>query len=120
MERLFGSGALDVFITSTHMKKSRIGALLTVLVRPSDLNKIAKIIFEETTTIGLRYYQANRFTLKREIKKVKTKYGAVNFKISKIEGDSYRLSPEYEDCRKLAKKFKVPLQEVYEGVLKER
>lgn len=114
MERLFDAGALDVFLTHTYGKKSRLGALLTVLAREPLLRKLANIIFEETTTIGLRYYETRRLVLKRRTKKVKTKYGTINFKISRINDSSYRLSPEYEDCKRVARKARLPLQRIYE------
>jgi len=78
---------------------------------------VASVLFEETSTIGLRYYETNRLTLKRRIKKIETKYGAVNVKISKINAKNYRVSPEYEDCKRLAKKLGLPLQEIYQNAL---
>lgn len=117
IERLFKAGALDVFTTPAYMKKTRMGVLLTTLARCSDLKKMADIIFKETTTIGLRYFRAKRFVLKRETKKLKTKYGPINFKMSKIGDSDYRFNPEYEDCKKLAKELKLPLQKVYKEAL---
>ena len=73
---------------------------------------MAKIIFEETTTIGLRFYEAQRRTLNREIKSLNTKFGRVNIKISKLGDKVVRKTPEYEDCKRAAKKFNMPLIEV--------
>lgn len=118
MQRLLDAGALDVFITPVYTKKTRVAILLTVLTKNSRFNEIVNIIFEETTTIGLRYYEANRFLLKRKIKRMKTKHGMINFKVSKINKDKLRISPEYEDCKRLARKRGVPLQKLYNDVLK--
>ena len=115
IEKLFEAGALDVFITSTYSKKTRIGILLTVLTKEALMMKMADIIFKETTTIGLRYYQADRFMLKRSIEKVKIKGHTVNVKVSKLDNSRYKFTPEYEDCKKIAKKAGLPLIKVYEN-----
>ncbi|MDI6745218.1 MAG: nickel pincer cofactor biosynthesis protein LarC [Thermodesulfovibrionales bacterium] len=112
MERLFKAGALDVYLTQLIMKKGRPGIKLTVLCNGKDKDNLMKIIFEETTTIGLRFYEANRKTLDREIKQVKTKFGKVSIKVSRLGNMIVRRRPEYEDCKKLAKKMKMPLVEV--------
>ena len=71
-----------------------------------------KIILRETTSIGLRFYEVQRKKLHRQIKQVSTKFGPVKVKISQIGDDVFRVNPEYEDCRKIAKKFKIPLVEI--------
>jgi len=116
-ERLFEAGALDVFITPTYTKKTRIGTLLTVLSKKVKFRQLVDIIFEETTTIGLRYYEAQRFILRRKNKKVKTGYGTINFKVSRLNNGGHRLSPEYNDCKRIARKNNIPLQRVYEEAL---
>lgn len=117
IEKLFASGALDVFITPTHTKKTRMGILLTVLTKKIKFKQLVDIIFEETTTIGLRYYEARRFILRRKNKRVRTGYGTVNFKVSRLNNGGRRLSPEYDDCKRLARKNNIPLQRVYEEAL---
>ncbi len=111
-ERLLKAGALDVYTENIRMKKSRPAQKLCVMVRKKDLNRISRIIFEETTSIGLRYSDAKRIVLDREIKQVKTKFGKINVKVSSKGGKVYSITPEYEDCRKAAKKYKVPLKSV--------
>lgn len=69
MERLFKAGALDVFLENIIMKKGRPAVKLTVISEESDIDKLSSILFQETTTIGLRFYKAHRKTLDREIKK---------------------------------------------------
>ncbi|TAL25084.1 MAG: nickel pincer cofactor biosynthesis protein LarC [Nitrospirae bacterium] len=116
MKKLFKAGALDVFLTQVIMKKGRPGIKLSVLCNDSDKDNLMKIIFEETTTIGLRFYSVGRKTLGREIKKLDTKFGKINFKLSKLGDKTIRITPEYEDCKRLAKKLNLPLIEVINKV----
>jgi uncharacterized protein (TIGR00299 family) protein len=112
MERLFDAGALEVFYTPVQMKKDRPGVLTTVIAPAGLLNELARILFEETTTIGLRYRAMQRIELERETKKVRTRYGVVRVKISTLDGRVTQVQAEYEDCRRLAARRKVPLKEV--------
>jgi uncharacterized protein (TIGR00299 family) protein len=116
MERLFKAGALDVYLTQLIMKKGRPGIKLTVLCNSKEKEKMMKIIFEETTTIGLRFYETGRQTLKREIKEINTGLGKVKVKISKLGSSIIKITPEYEDCKKLAKKLNMPLIEVMKKI----
>jgi uncharacterized protein (TIGR00299 family) protein len=111
MERLFKAGALDVFLTQIIMKKGRPGVKLSVLCDDDKRDKLIEIILNETTSIGVRYYRAGRRVLEREFKPVMTKFGNINLKVSH-SGNIKKASPEYEDCRKAAKKYGVPLLEV--------
>ena len=90
------SGALDVFTTPVYMKKNRPGILITCIVKPEDKEKFAKLIFEHTTTIGIRYTAMDRFRLARHDEKVMTKYGEVSVKVSEGFGVT-RVKPEYDD-----------------------
>ncbi|MBT9537995.1 MAG: LarC family nickel insertion protein, partial [Nitrospirae bacterium] len=116
MEKLFKAGALDVYLTQLIMKKGRPGIKLTVLCNSKEKEKMMKIIFEETTTIGLRFYEAGRQTLKREIKEINTALGKVKVKTSKLGSRIIKTAPEYEDCKKLAKKLNMPLIEVMKKI----
>ena len=100
---LMESGALDVFTTSVYMKKNRPGILFTVLVKLEDKEKFAKLIFENTTTIGIRYSEMERFKLNRREEKVMTKYGEVSFKVSEGFGVT-KAKPEFEDIKGIADK----------------
>ena len=100
---LMESGALDVFTTSVYMKKNRPGILFTVLVKLEDKEKFAKLIFENTTTIGIRYNEMERFKLKRREEKVMTKFGEVSFKVSEGFGVT-KTKPEYDDVKGIADK----------------
>lgn len=116
MEQLFGAGALDVFLTQVIMKKSRPGVLLTVLCSAEKKNDLVSIILKETTTIGVRFYNAGRVTMKREIKQVQTIYGKINVKQSTL-GRAVQTKPEYEDCKRIARHTGLPLLEVLDNVL---
>lgn len=120
MEKLFKAGALDIYLTQLIMKKGRPGIKLTVLCNSNEKEKIMKIIFEETTTIGLRFYEAGRQTLEREIKEINSALGKVKVKISKLGSRIIKTTPEYEDCKKLAKKLNMPLIEVMKRVKSQR
>ena len=93
---LMNSGALDVFTTPVYMKKNRPGILITCIVRPEDKEKFAKLIFENTTTIGIRYTAMDRFRLSRREEKVMTKFGEVSVKVSEGFGVT-KVKPEYDD-----------------------
>jgi uncharacterized protein (DUF111 family) len=100
------------------MKKNRPGTLLTVLCRPQDTNSLMSLIFAETTTFGARTYQAQRRTLPRESVNVHTQYGDVRIKLSRVNGRILHVTPEFEDCRKLAVEKNVPLQRVIGDALR--
>lgn len=118
MERLFEAGALDVFLMQVIMKKSRPGIKLTVLCNNDKKEDLMRIILKETTSIGLRFYEAGRRTLDRQIREVNTKFGKIKVKVSSLGDDIIKYTPEYEDCRKIAKKFNVPLLDVIKSAVK--
>ena len=112
MERLFVSGALEVFYTPVQMKKDRPGVLVTTICPEALVNDLARILFTETTTIGLRYRPARRMELARELVTVTTSYGRVRVKVARLDGTVVGAQPEFEDCRKLATARKKPLKEI--------
>ncbi|MBI5778237.1 MAG: LarC family nickel insertion protein [Planctomycetes bacterium] len=112
VEKLFAAGALDVFTLPIQMKKSRPGVLLQALCPIDLISKMEGIIFTELPTLGIRKYLCHRAKLKREIRSVKTKYGVIRVKVSYLGSEAQHLSPEYEDCRKAARKHNVPLRQV--------
>jgi uncharacterized protein (TIGR00299 family) protein len=112
MERLLAEGALDVFVTPVQMKKNRAGMLLTVLARPEDAPRLAKLVFGETTTLGIRMRQERRQTLLRRTVAVQTPWGEVRMKVANLNGSVANYAPEYEDCRRIADRHKVPLKQV--------
>lgn len=117
-ERLFNAGALDVWTTPIYMKKNRPAQMLSVLVDAEHKELCIKIIFEETTTIGLRVIEiARRVEAVRKIAKVETSFGEVQCKVSAYDGKIVSITPEYEDCRRLAEKHSVPLKAVWQEAL---
>jgi uncharacterized protein (TIGR00299 family) protein len=114
MDKLFEAGAKDVFFTPVYMKKNRPATQLTVLCSEEQIPQMEQILFTETSTIGLRKYQAQRTCLPREMVKVTTLYGEVQAK--KVSFDSTtRIALEYDDACRLAKEKNIPLIEVYRG-----
>lgn len=111
-EQALAAGALDVYATPVQMKKNRPGQLVTILCLPAAARALTDLIFRETTTIGVRTWQAHRRILQRETVTVDTALGAVRMKISRQNGAILNASPEYEDCRRIAAERGVPLKEV--------
>ena len=115
MERLLEEGALDVFFTSIQMKKNRPGVMVSFLCHQERLDQLTHLLLVETSAIGLRHYRANRIILQRRIVEQQTEFGAVRFKqVLDNSGIVLRISPEYEDCRLIAREKKIPCLEVME------
>src|SRR5271157_3424533 len=119
MERLLAEGALDVFSVPVQMKKSRPGALLTVLTKMEDANRLTRTIFAETTTLGVRRREEQRQTLSRRWETVDTTWGPVRIKIANMNGTLSNYAPEYEDCRMLAETQHVPLRTVMQEAIQQ-
>jgi uncharacterized protein (TIGR00299 family) protein len=109
-EYLYEAGALEVFLTPVIMKHSRPGVLLTVLCA-SYKDRIIDVIFNQTTTIGLRVRHTQRLKLKRSISKIATPYGLIRIKVIEHDGKK-RFSLEYQDVKKIALKKKISLHQV--------
>ena len=118
MDRLFEKGALDVFWTPIQMKKNRPGFLVEVISPFNLAPELMHIILKESTTIGLRYYQVSRIKLDRKTIAIKTKWGDVRLKIAYKDTTNFNMSPEYEDCAKIARDSGIPLKEVYLEVIR--
>ena len=112
VERALDAGALDITCTSIQMKKNRPGLEISVLCAPERAEGLAELLFEETTTIGLRIHEAGRLVLEREMVNVETPYGTVRVKVAKRAGQVMNVAPEYQDCQRLAAERSVPLKEV--------
>lgn len=115
MKKLFKAGAKDVHYAPIFMKKNRPAWELTVICREDKVEEMEKIIFTETTTIGIREYPLGRSILDREEKEVETVYGKASVKQVSL-GKMIRSYPEYETVKKLAKKSKVPFMDVFDAV----
>ncbi|MBA4187205.1 MAG: TIGR00299 family protein [Planctomycetaceae bacterium] len=115
-ERLFAAGALDVFVVHGQMKKGRPGFMVSVICEPSHVPALEAIIFRETGTFGIRKHTAERSKLQRESVTVETPWGPVKAKRGwRADGFSI-VTPEYEDCARVAREQGVPLREVYAAV----
>ena len=114
MERLFEGGALDVFTVPIGMKKCRPGTLLTCMCREEDKDKIIRLIFRHTSTIGIREYLCSRYTLRRTERTETTPYGDVRIKTAEGWGVR-REKAEYEDAAALARKAGVPISQVLDA-----
>ncbi len=112
VERALAAGALDVTCTPVQMKKNRPGMLISVVADPDKCDELARLVFEQTTTIGVRIYQARRKVLQREIVTVETAYGPLNVKVAWLDGKVVNAAPEYEDCQRVATERNVPLKDV--------
>ncbi len=119
MEKLLSEGALDVFSVPVQMKKSRPGALLTVLAKLEDAERLSKVIFAETTTLGVRRRDEERQTLSRRWETVATTWGPVRIKIANMNGSISNYAPEYEDCRTLAESQNVPLRKIMQEAIQQ-
>jgi uncharacterized protein (TIGR00299 family) protein len=112
-DRLRDAGARDVFFTPTIMKKSRPAVILSVLCSEERAQDIKAVLFTHTTSLGIREYMVQRDMLSREIETCRTPYGIVRIKKAYFRGKLVRCKPEYEDCRNLAAKHGLSLQEIY-------
>lgn len=111
-EELLRAGAVDVYTQAIGMKKSRPGILITVLCPTQHVNACEALLFQETTTLGIRRSMQQRTVLPRHIETLDTPLGAVRFKVARVGDRSLKVQPEYEDCAQLARRHQMPLQEV--------
>jgi uncharacterized protein (TIGR00299 family) protein len=118
MESLFNAGALDVCLLPVQMKKNRPGTQIQVLVEIQKAEDMREILFRETSTLGIRQTQIDRFSLPRNIQEVSTSFGIVRIKVAGEGTKFQKASPEYEDCQKIARENDIPLQQVYQEAVK--
>jgi uncharacterized protein (TIGR00299 family) protein len=116
VERLLNAGARDVFLQPIQMKKNRPATLLRILAEPADKDRLARIVFGETSTIGMRYYPVRRMVLNRATDRLKTKFGEMRVKLIQEPGGNFRATPEYEDLKRIARSKNVPLRLLYDEV----
>lgn len=119
MDRLFDAGANDVYYSPIYMKKNRPGILLQLLCSTTVLEKMKEILLTETTTLGIRYYPLTVHRMKRIFIKVETEWGPITVKQGIKQGEVFQSSPEYEECKRVAAAYNVPLKQVYQAVWKE-
>ena len=119
MERLFERGALDVWFTPIQMKKNRPAVMLSILADPEAEGQVVETLLRETSTTGLRVQHVWRHYASRGVVQFDSSLGSVGVKVKRFHGEVVGLSPEFEDCRRLAKEHNLPLQEVYRIVTTE-
>jgi pyridinium-3,5-bisthiocarboxylic acid mononucleotide nickel chelatase len=117
MELALEHGALDVMAAPVTMKKGRLGTLLTVLSTPGNEEELERLLFRETTTLGIRRREEDRVILDREFVTVDTQYGRIRMKVGSAAGEILNAMPEYEDCRRAAREHDVALRAVIEAAL---
>ena len=114
---LLSQGALDLWVSPVVMKKNRPGWVISILVQPGLRDVVMGLLFSETTTSGVRYYNVKRVSLPRSHSTVKTPWGEIRIKRFCLPDGSTRVYPEYEDCLKAARENEVPFEKVYRSVL---
>ena len=119
MERLLEAGARDVWYTPIYMKKNRPAYQLNVIATKDELRKLEQIIFEETTTIGIRRMELERTILPREKRTIRTSLGSAEVKVCVLPNGETRLYPEYESVRLLARESGLPFRQAFEIVRQE-
>jgi len=117
-EKLMASGALDVLVLPAIMKKGRPGHVLQVMSRPGQEETLIQIIFEETTTIGLRAQIITRRVLERHTVDIRTPHGSIGVKVASHNGRVLNVSPEYEDCARVARETGIPFQTIREEAVR--
>ena len=117
MERLFADGALDVYWIPIFMKKNRPGTLVQILCLTDKRDAIVHRILSETTSLGVRFYEAQRRILARDELVIPSSFGEIAVKRIKDPMGNTRLVPEYEVCKKIALKNDIPLQRVYDSIM---
>ncbi|HEU5383953.1 MAG TPA: nickel pincer cofactor biosynthesis protein LarC [Ktedonobacteraceae bacterium] len=114
MERLLAAGALDVSYQPLQMKKNRPAVLLTLICQLEDSERLARLVLVETSTLGVRVQQVQRRKAQRSQEQIVTPFGPLLIKVKRLGTQVLSASPEYEDCRRVARAQHVPLAEVYE------
>jgi uncharacterized protein (TIGR00299 family) protein len=115
MEVALEQGALDAMAAPVTMKKGRLGTLLTVLCKPGEEEALERLLFRETTTLGIRRREEERVILERQFVTVTTEFGKIRIKIASAQGVEMNAMPEYEDCRRAAREHDVPLRAAMEA-----
>jgi len=112
VERLFEAGALDVTLAPVIMKRGRPGIVVTCLALPERRDDLSRVLFEESTTIGVRWSEWRRTPLAREVVTLQTSYGAIRFKVSRLQGRVVTVTPEFSEVARIAREKSLPVREV--------
>ena len=115
-EKVISEGALDIYTQSIYMKKNRPATRLCVLCKEKDLNKFIDLMLLQTSTFGVRYHKFNRVILDRKFEYIETEFGKVTVKLGYYNGKLIRVTPEYEDCKIIAKSMNIPLNNIINNI----
>ncbi len=118
VERLLAAGAQDAWVTPIVMKKGRPAVTISVLCSPERAEALARVLFRETGTLGVRAVPVSKRALERTQLEVETRHGRVAVKVGYLEGRPVVVAPEYEDCARRARDAGVPAREVYEEAVR--
>lgn len=116
-DKLFEAGAVDLYMTPIQMKKSRPGILISAIVPENRIMGVEAALFDQSMTFGIRRYKVYRSKLARESIQVETRYGKIGVKIGRLNGEIKSISPEYEDCKRIAGEKGLSLKSVYNAAM---
>lgn len=116
-DKLFEAGAVDAYMTPIQMKKSRPGVLISAIVPENRIRGVEAVLFDQSMTFGIRRYRVYRSKLVREIVQIETEYGKIRVKVGRLNGEIKGISPEYEDCKRIADEKDLSLKLVYNTVM---
>ena len=114
---MFEDGALDALMIPVHMKKNRPGTLIQVICHPDRKDALVRRILDETTSLGVRYYEVGRTALRRSPVTLQTPYGSLAAKKVVGPDGQTRIVPEFEACRKTALEKGLPLKDIYQAAI---
>jgi len=114
-ESALGLGAFDVMCTSVHMKKGRLGTLITILTDDAHSPTLERLLLRETSTLGVRIHREQRSCLDRSHTTVSTPYGDIRIKVGSRNGEELNAAPEFEDCRTAGKTHDIPVKQVIQA-----
>ncbi|MBN1825609.1 MAG: nickel pincer cofactor biosynthesis protein LarC [Candidatus Eisenbacteria bacterium] len=119
VERSMERGALDAVLLPTVMKKNRPGHRVSLLAKPEDRDRMVRFLMEETGTLGVRVRETDRIVVRRETVERETPFGSVRFKAARLPSGGIRLTPEHEDCARIAGERNIPLLDVWRALIAE-
>ncbi len=119
MDKLFEAGAVDATFAPVQMKKGRPGITISALSPDSKVAAIEQVLFNQTTTFGIRKHKVSRTVLTREFKELDSRLGKIKVKIGRLGSAIKSCSPEYEDCKRIAEEKGVPLKQVFSTISEE-
>ncbi|MEP7075817.1 MAG: nickel pincer cofactor biosynthesis protein LarC [Acidobacteriota bacterium] len=118
MEKALLVGALDCWFTAIQMKKNRPATMVSILCETAKKDEFVRLLYSETTTIGVRVGSVERECLVRDIERVSTRFGEIDVKVARLEGDIVNAKPEFDQLRKMAETESLPLKDIEAEVAK--